>query len=174
VAGSVLDRLGEYVTLMALLGATCGKIGQEMFTGMKDEFGELEEPWSHGTVGSSTVPHKRNPVLSEDIMVGAFATACTCTDGRGSIAGRARDEPGRQSARGQGGESACEILGDRLERVRLLVEGLNVDEARIRRNLDISGGLILSEALILRLGQSIGRQEAHDVIYDAAQGARNG
>ena len=65
-------------------------------------------------------------------------------------------------------------MGDTLERVRVLVEGLTVDEARMRRNLDLSGGLILGEALMLRLGESIGRQEAHDVIYDAAQAAAMG
>ncbi len=173
-ARTVLDHLAEYVTLLGLLGATCGKIGQEVYTGMKDEFGELEEPWSHGTVGSSTMPQKRNPIFSQDIVVGASRLRALVPSALEAMqveheANRADSLLMRKSV-----EPACEIMGDTLERVRVLVEGLTVDEARMRRNLDLSGGLILGEALMLRLGESIGRQEAHDVIYDAAQAAAMG
>lgn len=173
-ARTVLDHLGEYVTLLGLLGATCGKIGQEVYIGMKDEFGELEEPWSHGTVGSSTMPQKRNPIFSQDIMVGAAQLRALVPMALEAMqveheANRADSLLMRKAL-----EPACEIVGDTLERVRVLVDGLNVDEGRMRRNLDLSGGLILGEALMLRLGESIGRQEAHDVIYDAAQSAAMG
>ena len=66
-------------------------------------------------------------------------------------------------------EQACVLTGDVLERVRVILEGLTVKPERMRRNLDLSGGLILSEALMLRLGESVGRQQAHDIVYDVAQ-----
>jgi adenylosuccinate lyase len=67
-ARSIMDHLAEHVMLLALLASTCGKFGYEIYTGMKQEFGEVEEPISPGTVGSSTMPQKRNPHLSQDIM----------------------------------------------------------------------------------------------------------
>ena len=65
------DHLTEYITILALLAATCSKIGREVYTQMKQEFGEVEEPVPEGTVGSSTMPQKRNPKLAQDIVAGA-------------------------------------------------------------------------------------------------------
>ncbi|HEY7494470.1 MAG TPA: lyase family protein, partial [Candidatus Tectomicrobia bacterium] len=65
------DHLAEYVSLLGLLAATCSKIGREIYTLMKQEFGEVEEPVPPGTVGSSTMPQKRNPKLSQDIVAAA-------------------------------------------------------------------------------------------------------
>src|SRR5262249_31890710 len=64
---------------------------------------------------------------------------------------------------------ACELTGDMLQRMLALFEGLQVFPERMRENLDLSGGLIMAEALMLELGKQIGRQRAHDAVYDAAQ-----
>src|SRR4029450_1022014 len=64
---------------------------------------------------------------------------------------------------------ACELTGDMLQRLIVLLSGLQVFPERMRRNLDLSGGLIMAEALMLELGKQIGRQRAHDAVYDAAQ-----
>jgi len=64
---------------------------------------------------------------------------------------------------------ACELTGDMLERLAVLMEGLQVFPDRMRENLDLSGGLIMAEALMLELGRQIGRQRAHDAVYEAAQ-----
>lgn len=164
-----IDHLGEYVTLIGLLGATCGRIGQEVYLGMKDEFGELEEPWSYGTVGSSTMPQKRNPILSQDIV--AMAAQLRSLVPVALEAMQVEHEANRANSllMRRALEPACEILGDTLERVRMIAEGLSVNEARMRRNLDLTGGLILAEALMLRLGETIGRQEAHETVYEVAQ-----
>src|SRR5262245_1124872 len=66
---------------------------------------------------------------------------------------------------------ACELTGDMLQRMISLFDGLQVFPARMRENLDLSGGLIMAEALMLELGKQIGRQRAHDAVYDAAQGS---
>ena len=65
------DHLAENICLLGLLAATCGKIGREVYTLMKTEFGEVEEPVPPGTVGSSTMPQKRNPKLCQDIIAAA-------------------------------------------------------------------------------------------------------
>ena len=66
---------------------------------------------------------------------------------------------------------ACIETGDMLARLGEVMRGLRLDPARMRRNLDLGGGLIMAEAVMLELGATIGRQHAHDVVYDAAQAA---
>jgi adenylosuccinate lyase len=66
---------------------------------------------------------------------------------------------------------ACIATGDMLSRLVEVLEGLRLDPARMRQNLDLGGGLIMAEAVMLDLGATIGRQHAHDVVYDAAQAA---
>src|SRR5213075_542256 len=66
---------------------------------------------------------------------------------------------------------ACIATGDMLSRLGEVMRGLRLDPERMRSNLDLGGGLIMAEAVMLNLGQTIGRQHAHDVVYDAAQAA---
>ena len=66
---------------------------------------------------------------------------------------------------------ACIATGDMLARLGEIMRGLSVDPKRMRVNLDLGGGLIMAEAVMLDLGAAIGRQHAHDVVYDAAQAA---
>jgi len=68
----------------------------------------------------------------------------------------------------------CVLMGDTLERVRILAEGLVLKPARMRANLDLTEGLIMAEPIMLALGEHVGRQEAHDIVYDAAQAAAAG
>ncbi|MBV9252320.1 MAG: adenylosuccinate lyase family protein [Acetobacteraceae bacterium] len=165
------DHLAEYVCLLGMLGATCGKIGREIYTLMKTEFAEVEEPVPPGTVGSSTMPQKRNPQLSQDVIAAAaelrsivpLALEAMQTEHE---ADRTTDLMMR-SAEGR----ACVLAGDMLQRLRIILSGLKLDPARMRRNLDLGGGLIMAEAVMLKLGTAIGRQHAHDIVYDAAQAA---
>jgi adenylosuccinate lyase len=66
---------------------------------------------------------------------------------------------------------AAIAMGDALSRLAVVARGLRLDPARMRRNLDLGGGLIMAEAVMLELGATLGRQHAHDVVYDAAQAA---
>ena len=69
---------------------------------------------------------------------------------------------------------AAILTGDTLVRLVNVLSDLKLDPARMRRNLDLSGGLIMAEAVMLKLGEAIGRQHAHDVVYEAAQEAATG
>lgn len=173
-ARSIMDHLAEHVMLLALLAATCGKFGFEIYTGMKQEFGEVEEPISPGTVGSSTMPQKRNPHLSQDVM--AYAAQMRTMVPLALETVMTEHEANRQTSlmmRYAQGE-VCALMGDTLERVRILAEGLVLKPERMRANLDLTDGLIMAEPMMLALGEFIGRQEAHDVVYDAAQAAATG
>jgi 3-carboxy-cis,cis-muconate cycloisomerase len=170
-ARTIGDHLAENVCLLGLLAATCGKIAREIYTLMKTEFGEVEEPVPPGTVGSSTMPQKRNPKLCQDIIA---ATA----EVRASVplaleAMQTEHEADRTTSLiMEAAESRASIaMGDALSRLVEVLRGLRLDPARMRKNLDLGGGLIMAEAVMLNLGAAIGRQHAHDVVYDAAQAA---
>ena len=170
-ARSIMDHLAEHIMVLALLAASCGKFANEIYTGMKQEFGEVEEPISPGTVGSSTMPQKRNPHLSQDVM--AYAAQIRAMVPLALEAVMTEHEANRQTSlmMRQAQYQVCILLGDTLERVRILAQGLVLKPDRMRANLDLSDGLIMAEPIMLALGEFVGRQEAHDVVYDAAQQA---
>ena len=170
-ARTIGDHQAEYVANLGLLAATCSKIGREIYTLMKQEFGEVEEPVPPGTVGSSTMPQKRNPKLSQDIIAAAAQVRALVPLAMEAMMTEHEADRTTSLMFSHAIEESCALTGDILSRLEMLITGLTVDEARMRRNLDLSGGLIMGEALMLSLGESIGRQEAHDAIYDAAQAA---
>lgn len=163
------DHQAEYVTLLGLLAATCSKIGREIYTLMKQEFGELEEPVPPGTVGSSTMPQKRNPKLSQDIVAAAAQIRALVPLALEAMQTEHEADRTTSVMMNRAITEACMLTGDMLQRMISLFSGLQVFPERMRRNLELSGGLIMAEALMLELGKEIGRQRAHDVVYDAAQ-----
>src|SRR6184192_2049206 len=163
------DHLAEYVTLLGLLAASAGKIGREIYTLMKQEFGELEEPVPHGTVGSSTMPQKRNPKLSQDIIAAAAQIRALVPLALEAMQTEHEADRTTSIMMSRAIVQACELTGDVLQRMISLFDGLQVFPDRMRENLELSGGLIMAEALMLELGKQIGRQRAHDAVYDAAQ-----
>ncbi len=165
------DHLAENICILALLAATCGKIGREIYTLMKTEFGEVEEPVPPGTVGSSTMPQKRNPKLCQDIIALA-AEVRTCVPLALEAMQTEHEADRTTSLMMDAAEArACIAMGDALSRLGEVLRGLRLDPERMRRNLDLGGGLIMAEAVMLELGATLGRQHAHDVVYDAAQAA---
>ncbi|HEX2437595.1 MAG TPA: adenylosuccinate lyase family protein [Methylomirabilota bacterium] len=170
-ARTIGDHQAEYVMLLGLLAATSSKIGREIYTLMKQEFGEVEEPVPAGTVGSSTMPQKRNPKLSQDIIAAAAQIRALVPLALDAMQTEHEADRTTSIMMSRAITQACELTGDMLQRLIALFEGLQVFPARMRANLDLSGGLIMAEALMLELGKTIGRQRAHDAVYDAAQGS---
>ena len=163
------DHLAEYITLLALLAATCSKIGREVYTQMKQEFGEVEEPVPEGTVGSSTMPQKRNPKLAQDIVAGAAQVRALVPLALEAMQTEHEADRTTSVMMDKALNESCILTGDILQRMVSLFAGLRIFPDRMRQNLDLSGGLIMSEAIMLELGKRIGRQQAHDAVYDAAQ-----
>jgi adenylosuccinate lyase len=136
---------------------------------MKQEFGEVEEPVPAGTVGSSTMPQKRNPKLSQDIIAAAAQIRALVPLALEAMQTEHEADRTTSVMMSRALVQACELTGDMLQRMIVLFDGLQLFPARMRANLDLSGGLIMAEALMLELGKQIGRQRAHDAVYDAAQ-----
>jgi adenylosuccinate lyase len=165
------DHLAENICLLGLLAATCGKIGREIFTLMKTEFGEVEEPVPAGTVGSSTMPQKRNPKLCQDIIAAAAEIRSIVPLALESMYTEHEADRTTSLIMDEAEARACITTGDMLARLVSVMRGLTLHPERMRANLELSGGLIMAEAVMLNLGKTIGRQHAHDVVYDAAQAA---
>ena len=164
------DHLAENICLLGLLAATCGKIGREIYTLMKTEFGEVEEPVPPGTVGSSTMPQKRNPKLCQDIIAAAAEVRAMVPLALEAMQTEHEADRTTSLMMDTAEARACIATGDMLSRLGEVMRGLRLDRSDAA-NLDLGGGLIMAEAVMLQLGAAIGRQHAHDVVYDAAQAA---
>jgi 3-carboxy-cis,cis-muconate cycloisomerase len=167
---SIVDHIAEFVCVLGLLGATCGKIGREIYILMKTEYGEVEEPVPEGTVGSSTMPQKRNPQLCQDIL-GIAAEMRALTPLALEAIQSEHEADHCPSVAFEAATRSSILSGEALERIHLVVGGMRLNPERMHSNLTLSGGMISGEAIMLELGKSIGRQHAHDVVYQAAQAA---
>jgi len=166
---SISDHFTENVCVLAMLAATCGKIGREIYELMKTEFAEVEEPVPPGTVGSSTMPQKRNPKLCQDIIAAAAEIRAQVPLALEAMQTEHEADRTTSLMIDTAESRACIATGDMLVRLVQVIRGLKLDPQRMRKNLDLSGGLIMAEAVMLTLGATLGRQHAHDVVYDAAQ-----
>ena len=162
------DRICELANLMTQISGSLGKIAREIYALQQVEFGELAEPHHHGKVGSSTMPHKRNPAVVE-LAIGLSrlirAQQIAITDA-------AFQEHERYSALLRIELAAVPEMmiysGALLSKMRTVLEKLEVYPKRMRSNLDMLGGLLLSEKVMLALGEKIGKQTAHEVVYEIA------
>jgi 3-carboxy-cis,cis-muconate cycloisomerase len=165
------DHLAENICILGLLAGTSAKIGREIYTLMKTEFGEVEEPVPPGTVGSSTMPQKRNPKLCREIVAAAAEVRSAVPLALEAMQTEHEADHTTSLMMDAAEARAAVATGDMLARLVVVLEGLRLDPARMRRNLELGGGLIMAEAVMLDLGKVIGRQHAHDVVYEAAQAA---
>jgi 3-carboxy-cis,cis-muconate cycloisomerase len=163
------DRIAEVGCFLGLVTGTLGKISMDVKLMMQTEVQEVYEPFSEGRGSSSTMPQKRNPISS------AYIHACVSMV-RQHVAALL-DAMVEDHERSTGPweiewialpEIFCLSAGA-LAQARFLVGGLQVDPQRMRKNLDATGGLVVSEAVMMGLGPVLGRQRAHDLVYDICQ-----
>jgi 3-carboxy-cis,cis-muconate cycloisomerase len=117
------------------------------------------------------MPQKRNPKLCQDIVAAAAQVRALVPLALEAMQTEHEADRTTSLMMSRAVTDACSLTGDILQRLDVLLEGLQVFPERMRRNLGLSGGLIMAEAVMLRLGATIGRQRAHDLVYDAAQAA---
>ncbi|HZA52484.1 MAG TPA: lyase family protein, partial [Myxococcaceae bacterium] len=165
------DRLAEVATTLGLLVGTLGKIATDVALLMQTEVGEAFEPTAPGRGGSSSMPQKRNPVGSAVARAAALRVP-------GLVSVMLASMP-QEHERGLGGWHAewetlpeiAKLAAGALEQVNQVLEGLQVDEARMRRNLELTQGAIQAAAVAAALAQQLGRQQAHERVAEAARRA---
>lgn len=166
------DRVAEFLTLLALVTGTLAKIGREVYELQRPEIGELAEATRPGLVGSITMPHKRNPELSEHlgtlwrIVRGAAGLAL-----EGVVHEHERDGAAWKAEWAYLPE-ACVVSAAALHYGVELVEGLEVDGARMAANVAAQGGYVQSEPVMRALTDRLGKHRAHELVYDAAMRGR--
>jgi 3-carboxy-cis,cis-muconate cycloisomerase len=163
---TVRDTIAEVGTFLGLVGGTLGKISMDVKLMMQTEVGEVYEPYAHGRGSSSTMPQKRNPISSCYIHAQISVVrqhAAAMLDAM--VADHERSTGPWEIEWIVLPEAFC-LLAGALAQSRFVIEGLEVDVKRMRSNLDMTHGLVVSEAVMMGLAPYIGREYAHDLVYD--------
>lgn len=168
------DRFTEFALTISMIVATMGKIAHEVIDLQKTEFGEAEEPFEMGKVGSSTMPQKRNPMLCEAILALARLTRSHATTAVDAMLHEHERDWSSVHMEWAYLPELCIMAHGALLLTERVVSGLIVYPQNMLRNLNAGGGLLLAERVMLALGRHIGRQPAHDIIYEAAMLAFEG
>jgi adenylosuccinate lyase len=162
------DRLGEYVGVLGLLGATLGKIANEIMNLEADEVGEVAEPFSEGKVGSSTMPHKRNPAVVETVVTLSRAIRYSVAMMHDAQMAEHERDVAAVRMEWKAVPEACMMTAAMLEMMHQALSGLTVKTDRMRANLDLLGGFLMSERVMFALAEKVGKQSAHELVYAAA------
>lgn len=165
------DRIAEIASVLAILAGSCGKIARDVSLMMQTDVGEAFEPAGDGRGGSSTMPHKRNPVAA----AGALAAATMAPNLAATIlAAQVQDHErsaGPWHAEWPTLPTLLLVTSGGLAAIVDIAEGLEIDAARMRANLDLTRGLIMAEAVTMALAEKIGKSDAHHLIEAASKQA---
>jgi 3-carboxy-cis,cis-muconate cycloisomerase len=166
------DRVGEVATTLGLCTSTLGKIARDIALHTQTELGEVFEPTGKGRGGSSTLPGKRNPVSSAVVLAAATRVPGLVSSMLTAMV--------QEQERGLGGwqaewETMPEIIGlaaGALHQLAEIVTRLEINQAKMAQNLELTQGLIFAEAVQMELGRTIGRMAAHERVEAACTEAR--
>lgn len=160
------DRIAELVSVLAMATATVGRIAHEIYCLQKTEFAELEEPFSPGKVGSSTMPHKRNPPTCETVVALSKAIRAIVPSAlEAMLTEHERDKIVLQMER-EFVARACGMAHAAAVKMAAVLADLTVRSENMERNLWIQQGLLMSEPIMMAISDRIGRQEAHEIVYE--------
>lgn len=165
------DRFSEYASVVALISGTLGKIGNEFYNLMRTEINEVEEPFSAGKIGSTTMPHKRNPAALE----GLASLTAPLLKSVALIHESMKVEHERDAMSWRAEWIALpEInlyISAQLQIALAVLKGLKVNADRMLANLSLQNGLLLSEKVMFEIGKRLGKQTAHQLVYQSAMKA---
>lgn len=162
------DRLTETAALFGLLAGTLGKMARDVSLMAQSEVGEMAEPAAAGRGGSSTLPHKRNPVACGAVLAAAVRVP--------GLVGTMFSAMVQEHERALGGwqaewdtlpEIVC-LTGDALQRMTELMSGLEINSERMLKNLDVTHGLIYAESAAMLLATRMGKAAAHALLEKAS------
>lgn len=165
------DRIAHHAFVLTLIASAIERFGLEVIALQRDEIGELFEPFHAGKVGSSTMPHKRNPSLSEAL---ATLGEIVKNDLRTALSGlnnlHERDKAGF-AVESDYVPRVCSHTHRMIQLATTVVRGMTVDTERMLVNLRTSNGQLFSEKVMMTLASELGRQTAHDIVYEASMAA---
>ena len=161
------DGLAEAVCWLGLVTGALTKLATDVMLLMQSEVAELSEPHVAGRGGSSTMPQKRNPIACEYTLAQARGVHALVPQMLAAMAQDQERGTGPWQAEALAIGQAFLLTHGALAQARFIAEGMVVDTARMRRNIDATGGLIMSEAVMMGLAPQIGRGEAHHAVNHA-------
>jgi adenylosuccinate lyase len=165
------DTLAEWFNLLTLIAASGDTIGHEVYNLQRPEIGEVSEGFVAGTVGSITMPHKRNPEIAEHLGTLARVIRYNAALVAESLVHDHERDGRAWKVEWAAMAEACLSAGKLLALLRTLTSNLVVHADRMLANLEATGGFVLSEALMLALAAKIGKQSAHTLVYETAMAA---
>ncbi|MBR1126459.1 3-carboxy-cis,cis-muconate cycloisomerase [Bradyrhizobium lablabi] len=163
------DGFAEAINFLALVTGSLGKIALDIMIMASTEFAEVYEPFVKGRGASSTMPQKRNPISSELMLAAAKGVRQHAGLMMDAMVQDFERATGPWHAEWMAIPESFVLTAGALHQAKFALGGLIVDEKKMADNLDISRGLIVAEAVMMGLAPQIGRQEAHDVVYDACR-----
>ncbi|MGH7065692.1 MAG: lyase family protein, partial [Stellaceae bacterium] len=165
------DAIAETVQFLALVGGSLGKIAFDIMLMSATEFGEAAEPFVAGRGSSSTMPQKRNPISCELILAAGKALRAQADLALDAMVADFERATGPWHVEWAAVPEAFGYAAGAVQQSRFLLGGLVLDPARMEKNLGMTHGLIVAEAVMMGLAPVIGRNEAHDLVYDACRAA---
>lgn len=162
------DRIAEVAHFVGMVGATFGKVAKEIILLQKTEVAELEEPFATGKVGSSTMPQKRNPMTCEAVFAASTILKAQSGLGLDAMLHEHERDMGLWQVEWEFLPEMFMLVGGILSHMKEVLGGLQVREANMARNLEKSEGLIMAEAVMGKIAGKLGRQEAHELVYEVA------
>lgn len=163
----VRDALAETVSFLGLLCGSLAKFATDIILLSQTEVAEVSEPHLTGRGSSSTMPQKRNPIACEYVLAGARGVQALVPLMQGAMAQDHERGTGPWQAEILALPQSFVLAHGALEHARVVAEGMVVDATRMRRNLDLTGGLVVAEAVMMGLAPVLGRGEAHHVVQHA-------
>ncbi|MFI7080143.1 adenylosuccinate lyase [Micromonospora sp. NPDC049903] len=158
------DRFAECLMVLGLVASSAEKLAREIYFLGRTEVGEAHEPQRATQVGSSTMPHKRNPIRCEAVIAAAGTLRAQVPLAMQTMVAQDDRDMGVGMTLWKLLPECFILIGGALERLVEVFGDLGVDPDRMRANLDLTGGLVLSEAIMLRLADPLGREQAHHLV----------
>ncbi len=165
------DRFAEFATMLGLLTGTLGKIARDISLQNQTEVAELSEPVAVGRGGSSAMPHKRNPVGCAAVLAVAVRVPPLVSTMLAGMTNEHERALGGWQAEWDTLPEIASLSAAALTQLRDVVEGLQVDAARMRQNMEVTRGLVMAEPVSLALAAHVGRAHAHEIIEAACHTA---
>ncbi len=165
------DRLVECATQLAGLTGTLGKIARDIALMSQTEVAEVSEPNGPGRGGSSSMPHKRNPVGCAGVLAAATRMPALAATMLSALPNEHERALGGWQSEWETLPEMVALCAAALAQLRTVIEGLQVDPQRMRRNIDATGGMIMAEAVVLELAPHLGRAQAHQLVEAACHKA---